>query len=209
MLLQSTFLHSFFILHKCHLNISNIKSYLYESMLENKLTNQTVLIALINYVILETTSFLDEYDNKLVCKKNNEINSRIQEVKAICKPIMKKVKKWNLQAYRNSIIAHPWYKDGKSTVPNHDEYYIPRNFIEVVILADYMNYIYTIINFEFKNEIEEAINTTKKEGKLPEVHSIDLNQTNEDMIKLAIEVDKLCKKFNKPYFLKVQQYKFT
>lgn len=182
---------------------------MHELMLKNKLTNQTVQLALINYVILEATSFIDEYEKRFICKGNNEIHSRILEVKAICRPVMKKVKKWDLQAYRNSIIAHPWYKDGKSTVPNYDEYCIPRNFIEIVILADYMNYIYTIINFEFKDEIEEAINTTKKEGKLPEVHSIDLNQTNEDIIELAIEVDTLCKKFNKPYFLKVQQYKFS
>lgn len=203
-----TLQHSFIIIYKCHQNISSIKSYMHQLMMENKLTNQTVQLALINYVILEATSFIDEYEKRFICKEHIEINSRIKEVKAICKPVMKKIKNWDLVAYRNSIIAHPWYKDGKTTVPNHDEYHIPRNFIEVVLLADYISYIYTLINFEFKDEIVEAIKARGEEAKASELHSIDLKQTNQDMLILAHQVDELCTKFNKPYYLKVQLYKF-
>lgn len=202
--------HTFFILHKCIINISNIKDYMYELMIVSNFKNHTVQLALTNYVILEVTSFIDEYEKKFIYKQNSKLNTRILEVKEICSPIMKKIKKWkDLGAYRNSIIAHPWYKNGKSTLPNFEDYNIPQNFIELVLLADYMRYIYVIINAEFNKELKNSIKTTKKKSKSSNRPSIDMEQLNKDKINLALQVEEKCIKYNKPYFLKVQQYKLT
>lgn len=80
--------HTFFILHKCIINISNIKDYMYELMIVSNFKNHTVQLALTNYVILEVTSFIDEYEKKFIYKQNSKLNTRILEVKEICSPIV-------------------------------------------------------------------------------------------------------------------------
>ena len=159
-----------------------------------------------NYINMELLSFMDEYHNHLIAKSNNDYAKRIKEVKVICKPVTKRINRWKgLKKFRNDIIAHAWRDNGKLVLPDRSKYNVPKNLVEIKILVDLNNYHWYLINEEFKDEVTLALNhfTNLKPSESAET---DFEEINRDVIAMAEEVDILCQKHGKDFYLKVDQY---
>jgi hypothetical protein len=197
---------SLFIFHKCHLTIRNIWNLL-DAGKENEQFVYNYGNILSNYIKLELLSMLEEYNKHFIVKKLPEFGQRVKEIREISKPVLKRINKWRgLTDFRNNIIAHTWRNDsGRMVLPDRHEYGVPANLVEVKILVDLCSYFWLLINAEFQNEVAEAIELfTSMKGK--ESTGLDLEGMNLDLLKMAEEVDLLCKQHGKKYYLKVDQY---
>jgi len=204
---KNSFYHTLFILHKCTSAIKTLSEFALQLSNQRNPKNEEILMAVINYQILETTSFLEEYHERFNSNTDNDLNKRVTEVKSICKPIIKKLKQWkDLKKFRNEIIAHPWYSGLEAKLPGNIDYNIPGNMMEVTLLSHYLQYAYQIISYEFDYELNLAIEYAHRNQKArtpPKEKFKDINVVNQRMAK---EVHELCKKFNKNYYLKIQHY---
>lgn len=196
---------SLFILYKC----KNSTDLIWEKINQDKsvLKKANFLDSpLLFHIILEVVSFQEEYKN-FNSITLSEYSERVNQVRAINKNIIKKIDKWDLLPFRNNIIAHPWRKKGKFIIPDSIEYNIPRNLFEFQLLINYLGYVWKMIKLEFSNEFESAINymLTITINRKPQPNYKNIN---EEQLKLAEDVNKICKKFDKNYCLKVILYNF-
>jgi hypothetical protein len=195
---------SLFILHKCNLNIERLRNLLqsFEGNLEN---NSDYALLFTYYINLEALSFLEEFRDSF-SKVEQQYSDRVREVRKITSPVLKRIHKWkDLEKFRNNIVAHPWRHKGQFVVPNQGFYNIPRNWFEVVVLVNLMNYLWTLIKAEFEKEYADSLKyvaTLETKPKPPN----DYSHLNSDHLAMADEVEMLCKSFNKNYYLKVFQY---
>jgi len=112
-----------------------------------------------HYIILETQSFLEEYQ-KYFNPKNVEIeySERVLVARKLCKPLFKQIEKWKgLKDFRDNIVAHPWRNDNAVVVPLSSMFDIPRTWIEFQFLKDLVHYMYEIIYGEFNLEMDESL----------------------------------------------------
>jgi len=196
---------SLFILHKCNYTINRIWALL-DRFKENKQMVYDYGNVLSNYIKMELLSFMDEYHNYFNNKSENDYSKRISEIKAICKPVVKRINRWRgLNKFRNDIIAHTWRADGKLVLPDRSKYDVPKNLVEIKILVDLNNYLWGLINAEFEKEtafaLNHFVNLKQTESKMTDVTKI-----NQEMISMAEEVDVLCQKYGKAFYIKVDQY---
>jgi hypothetical protein len=76
----------------------------------------THYVALYFNIIIDTYSYLDEYDNFSGVKIEVEFSDRIIIIKKIAKPTMNMIRKWkDIGRLRNDIIAHTWRKRNQFT----------------------------------------------------------------------------------------------
>ncbi|CAA7386753.1 hypothetical protein [Chryseobacterium fistulae] len=202
------FYESLFILFKCHQTINNLWGKLKVS--SNKFLNgceynDTPLLYLI---ILEVVSYNDEYNSYFNEKKLPKYKERINQIKEINKLIFKEINKWKLKDFRNNIIAHPWRNRGKFAHPDTEEYCIPRNLLEFYLLINYINYTWSLIEVEFKNEFKYTLEYMLKISPASKGMK-DYSKLNETQVNLVNQVNKKCMEFQKKYYLKVVLYDFT
>lgn len=194
---------SLFILHKCNLNIERLRNLL--QSFEGTLEKDSDYALLFTYHInLEALSFLEEFRDGF-SKVEQQYSDRIREVRKISSPVLKRIHKWkDLEKFRNNIVAHPWRHKGQFVLPEQF-YNIPRNWFEVTILVNLMNYLWTLIKIEFEKEYADSLKyiaTFETNSKPPS----DYSSLNSDHLTMANEVATLCRSFNKNYYLKVFQY---
>lgn len=173
---------------------------------ENIENFQDVGLNLTNYINLETVSFLEEFDG---FKKNIEeqLHDRMMDVRKIIAPVRDQIKKWkHLEDWRHHFVAHPWRdKKGNFIIPDNTKFIVPRNWMEVGILTNLMNYIFQIVKKEFEKEFGEmAIFMHSLEVK---ERPIDNYETlNNEHRKMADDVYRICKELGKPYHLMINLY---
>lgn len=203
--------YNLYIFFKCNATISRIARYVHERLIRKEMDDEDLIMPMINHLILETTCFLDEYHKNFIRHNDPEVEKRINDIKSICKPIWKKINQWkDISKYRNEIIAHPWYDThGTFTLPGLPKYNIPRNWVEIILLGHYVQYLYSMIYHEFSVEIEEARSIIHDDFETTNPSPQKYENLNQETMGLAKEVHELCKKYKKTYFLKVQQYNFT
>lgn len=198
---------SLFILYKCNRSINQLRPVV------NRHQNATgdikeIAVLLVNNIKLEAVSFLDEFNAAFINNVEVEYKERVMDLRKITAPITKRIKKWkDLEKYRNNIIAHPWRDNGKLAIPDPHFYNIPHTWFEVAMLVHRMNYLWELINAEFKTEVPQALLYVYKLKPADEESTTRVEDVNADHLKMAEEVDAICKSLNKPYFLKVLQYK--
>ena len=137
-----------------------------------------------------------------------EYRQRIVDIQKITKPIFNRINKWkDLGKYRNNIIAHPWRDSGKFVEPNNPSYKVPKNWLKIIVLGQYIKYVWAMIGAEFAKEIRESISYMLRTYPVnPSI--IDNSDLNEDQIKMAKEVNAIAKELNKNYHLKVMLFDF-
>ncbi|MDT0685148.1 hypothetical protein [Autumnicola psychrophila] len=191
------------ILYKCHSSVNTI----WKKLDQNKEIIKGLSYSdspLLYHIILEVVNFQEEYKN-FNCIHLKPYKERINEIRNINKSIFKKINEWDLQSFRNNIVAHPWRKSGQFVIPDSLDYKIPRNAFEFQLLVNYLNYVWKMISSEFSNEFEETINhmlSIKIESK----PKADYRKINEEQLNLVDEVNRKCKDLNKDYFLQVYLY---
>ena len=157
-------------------------------------------INLTHYIILETQSFLEEYQKYFT--SNNieaEFCDRILVTRKLCKPLLQQISKWKgLNDFRDNIIAHPWREKSELVVPLNSRYDIPRTWIEFQFLKDLVHYIHAIICGEFEIEMNESLFYGEQLSEdVPPKFTID--QINQ-------EIKALHEKLSKHSELKVRNY---
>jgi hypothetical protein len=165
-------------------------------------------VVLTNTIKMETLSFLEEFNNAFFQNIEDEYKPKMMEVREITAPIIKRIRKWkDLGKFRNNIIAHPWRDKGKFVTPDPRNYDVPDSYFEVGVLVNLIKYIWSVIRIEFEKEMSEAI-LYMLSLEPPNKEFSDHLTINEDHLQMAHEVDEICKRLNKPYYLRVMQYNF-
>ena len=196
---------SLFILYKCQSSVNNIWGKLNQDNETIKGFNYSDY-PLLYYIILELTSYLEEYKN-FNCRNLETYADRINEIRSINKNIIKKINQWDLQSFRNNIVAHPWRRNGEFVIPDSLEYKIPRNAFEFQLLIYYLNYSWKLIKSEFKDEFEETIRYMQT-IEIKAKPKPDYKRINKEQLILADKVNEKCKEYNKDYYLKVFLFEF-
>lgn len=198
---------SLFILHKCNTNLNRLSTLIKSYEAEVK-ENESYLVLFVYYINLETVSFLEEFNKGFYQKTEVTYKTRISDVRSITSPILKRINKWkDLREFRNQIVAHPWRgKEGTLVIPDQ-QYNVPRNWFEAGLLAILMNYVWELIRAEFQKEVPEMLEYM--ESKIPPPKAArDYSGINTEQKEIFEEVYQVCKKLNKPYYLKVMQFEF-
>jgi len=113
----------------------------------------------LNYALIISNSFFDEYNKEFTSSKHPDFKVRIDKLKAITKPVMRRVNKWtNFKDYRNYILAHNFrIKDvsifSKDFKPFH--FNSPHTNTEIILLNQLMRIITTCISKEFPELVEQ------------------------------------------------------
>lgn len=196
---------SLFILYKCQ----NAMNIIWEKLNQDCKTIKGFNYSdspLLYHIILEVASFQEEYKN-FNGRNLDAYADRINDIRAINKSIIKKINQWDLQSFRNNIVAHPWRKNGQFVIPDSLEYNIPRNAFEFQLLINYVGYSWKMIESEFDKEFKAAIDYMLTLEIKPKPKA-EYNTINDEQLKLVDEVNTKCKDLGKEYFLKVFLYDF-
>jgi hypothetical protein len=201
-----------FIFQKSAQTISTLTKFIYDKQLEEKMADNesdNLMMTMINHVILETNIFLEEYNERFGKYNNPELDLRIRGIKEICRPIIRRINKWKgLKDYRNEIIAHPWYSKGeKFTLPGSKRYNVPTRWIDVIVLAIFIEQTYAIIYTDFRKESDEALGYLLSGYETLPLIPDNLDSINADIKILETEVNDLCSKNRKNYRIKIDEIK--
>lgn len=158
------FYESLFILTRTYDNITYLSEIMWDHDLIEKagfeLEEKKVFhyLSLFSHIILETCSFLEEYEKNLFSVSEDQYKNRIRQLRKNAQPVIDKINEWKgLRDYRNQMIAHPWrirqtkefaYKDLFS-------YDIPTGYLELQLLRQYLRAVVLLIEVEFAAELEE------------------------------------------------------
>ena len=198
---------SLFLFHKFHLALEEQKIQL-QLVIESKNKFERNHILMTNYIVMESVSFLEEY-NQNFYRCEVEYKREVLLVRKMVAPILKRVNLWkDLKDYRNNIVAHPWRnKEKKFVVPDINKYNVPRNWFEHIVLVNLIGYIYNIIREVFKKEF--LLMFKYMETLIPkEKERNDYRELTNDHVAMALEVDEIAKKEGFKYDMKILGYKF-
>ncbi len=127
--------------------------------------------SLLNYSIIIANSFFDEYNEEFTSAKHPEYKDRINRIKKITKPVLKRLSKWtNFKDYRNYILAHSFRFKDKSIFDKDFKpfrFNAPHTNSEIILLANLMKVVTTCIAQEFP---ELVANMSVKENILSKIN---------------------------------------
>jgi hypothetical protein len=164
----------------------------------------TLFNSLFYMTVIDSVSFLDEYQQVFGVKTEKKYKERIIITKAINKPLISKISEWkDLREFRNNLLAHNLRK-GKNgdyifSIENID-YNAPRNLNDLFLLTNLIQFSADTIYSEFENEIKEFASEITKEIK-----KNDRILSKEDVSKITIE---LLNKANKEKIRNNRKYDF-
>lgn len=168
--------------------------------------DQAHYVSLYNTIIMNVCSFLDEYNKHFLFRAEPEFHDRISQVKKIAKPAFKKINDWkDIRDYRNHMIAHNFRIDGdKFSLNTLGQYNAPRTYRDLAVLRKHLNMVYTVIEAEFKNEINH-IPSFVNEFEVKE-QKINYDTIEIDLANLVNEINQLCETHNKAYRLTIEYF---
>jgi hypothetical protein len=164
----------------------------------------TLFNSLFYMTVIDSVSFLDEYQQVFGVKTENKYKDRIIITKAINKSLISKICEWkDLRDFRNNLLAHNLRK-GKNgdyifSIENLD-YNAPRNLNDLFLLTNLIQFSTDTINSEFENEIKEFASKTTRDIK-PNNRIL----SKDDVSKITIE---LLKKANREKIRNNRDYVF-
>ena len=152
--------------------------------------NLTLLNSLFYMIVIDSYSYLAEYEQVFGSKTENEFKQRIIDVKTINKSFINKIKEWkDMGDLRNHLLAHN-LRQGKNgqfifAIDNLD-YNAPRTINDIFLLSNLVGLMTQIINFEFIKEVKgstkESLKNNVMTGKTmtkDEVSTITVNLINQ------------------------------
>ena len=197
----SNFHSSLYILNDCHESIERLY-FIFSNDVQSRdeYYKNNLLTDLRSYIIMEVSSFIDEYQiyfaqTKKTNKRPKPIESiyvqRIKNLHEIIEPILDTINRWtNIREYRNNYVAHK----NRSSMSNlkissQEPYDAPRKFFEVQLLRDLIHIMFGIISQEFKIELTDAFFFAKS---LKSVMNPGKDNSN-----IKIELQEMVDRFNK------------
>lgn len=173
---------------------------------EWNLKDQAHYIALYNTILMNTCSYLDEYNKNFLAKAEPEFRERIIQIKQIAKPAFKKLNEWkDLKEYRNQMIAHNFRVDSdKFSFYMLGQYSAPRTYRDLALLRKHLAMINAIVQAEFESYMPH-INTFIKSFKVKE-QEIDYQNIETDLTMIIDEINQLCANNGKVYRLGLEYF---
>ena len=165
----------------------------------------TLFNSLFYMTVIDSVSFIDEYQQVFGVKTEKKYKDRIIVTKAINKPLISKICEWkDLRDFRNNLLAHN-LRIGKNgdyvfSIENLD-YNAPRNLNDLFLLTNLIQFSTDTFYSEFENEVHEFASKTTKNIK-PNNRII----SKDDVSKITIEllnkanIEKL--RYNRNYVFK-------
>ncbi len=143
--------------------------------------------SLLNYAIINSNSFFDEYNEEFTPTKHPEYKDRIIRLKKITKPVLNRLNKWtNFKEYRNSILAHSFRFKGQSIFDKDFKpfkFKAPHTNSEMILLANLMNIVMICIAQEFPELVENMSLTENILSKIDfEWNEVDINKEVETIL---------------------------
>jgi len=161
------------------------------------------MISLYHQILLNTCTFLEEYDHNFLTLAEPKYKERIKIVMNIAKPVLKKIREWTgLRELRNEMLAHTWRKKKTKELSLVDifKYDTPRTYWEIQILEKYLTMIVGLIEIEFREELAQMASYVLSLKQTPIAPKEHLN-IFEEMDGLIKEINALCVHNNRPYRL--------
>lgn len=162
----------------------------------------TLLNSLFYMAVIDSYSFLAEYEQVFGVKTENEFSKRIIDVKIINKPLINKIKEWkDLGDFRSQLLAHN-LRQGKNGqfifgLDNLD-YNAPRTINDLFLLSNLIQFITQTFHLEFSTEINSSNNSNRKDNL-----TASKLLTKEEVSKITVDLLKIAtgemKKLNKDY----------
>lgn len=149
--------------------------------------NLTLLNSLFYLAIIDSVSYIHEYDQVFGIKTEIEFKNRIHDVKTINKPLISKIRQWkNLNDLRNQLLAHN-LRQGKNGdfifgLENLD-YNAPRTLNDLFLLSNLIQFSTETINSEFKTELHNV-----RDSNLKDVKVTDKQLSKDDVSKITISL---------------------
>lgn len=132
----------------------------------------------LNYLLIIANSYIDEYNENFTPSKHPSYLARINRLKKITKPILKRINKWtHFKDYRNHILAHNFRIKGQSIFAKDFQTFhfkAPHTNSEIVLLAELIRMININIAFEFPELLDDKYYTETILDKI----SFDYNEVN-------------------------------
>lgn len=132
----------------------------------------------LNYLLIVANSYIDEYNENFTASRYPEYAYRINRLKKITKPILKRINQWtNFKDYRNYILAHNFRIKGQSIFDKDFKKFhfkVPHSNSEIVLLAELIRMINLTIAREFPELIDDKYFTDTILDKM----SFEQNEVN-------------------------------
>ena len=156
---------------------------------------------LYNTILMNTCSYLDEYNKKFLVNAELDFHERIKTIRKIAKPALKRLDEWeDLRSYRNQMVAHNFRIDGNDfSFKKLGKYKAPRTYLDIVILRKHLMMVHGIISAEFGNELQN-VNSFLNNFPVQE-QQIDYSNIENGLHSVLTEINNLCEENSKPYRL--------
>lgn len=168
---------------------------------EWNLKDQAHYVTMYNAILMNSCSYLDEYNKHFLSKSEPEFKDRILAVKKIAKPAFKKVNEWaDLREYRNQMIAHNFrINDDAFSFNMLGQYNAPRTYRDLVLLRKHLMMIQGIIEGEFTHEMTN-INAYIQSFPVQE-QQVNYDNIEADIKTVVDEINLNCNNSGKGYIL--------
>lgn len=154
----------------------------------------SAMIASIGELVMITSlSWLEEYEEQITPINLPEYQDKVSKYKYICKPVVKRIKKWSgLREYRNVVLAHNLKISGVSVFsPNFKpiELKLPGDETEMILLISLIEFACNLFIQIFHDENEiKIVYLFDKLKRITE--RIDFNDDFSDIQKSVLEKKK-------------------
>lgn len=127
----------------------------------NSTLGHSIVPTIAEMLMITALSWLDEYEQQVTHKKFPELEDKISRLKDVCKPIIRRIKKWSgIREYRNKIIAHNLKSSpGGISIFNESissiELKVPMELSELILLIELIEYANSVFFNIFQKEVME------------------------------------------------------
>jgi hypothetical protein len=178
---------------------------------EGKLCDDEYHHVLTHLSIINTCSFLEEYQQHFGVKTEEEYKEKILVLKKMCGPFVKGIKKWTGFNSNRNLLAHTLRdKNGVFAYldPDHEKKYItPNGGLDWMYVRDCIVGIKNVLNGEFKKELAQAVKELEKlDYRAKNKPVIMGKEINDNFLKVAEESAKISYANGKWYNLNVERF---
>ena len=143
--------------------------------------------ALISQILLNTDSFLEEFNGHFLNNVEQEYKVRVKNVHEIAAPAIRRIRKWSgLKKFRNNVLAHNFRVDKNEMALSYMwKYNIPRTTNDIFLLERCMATILAVIISQFPEfdvKIEEHVEQIKKKHYQPPVTPTNYKKELENIL---------------------------
>ena len=162
----------------------------------------TLLNSLFYMAVIDSYSYLDEYEQVFGVKTESEFKNRTIDVKTINRPLTNKIKEWkDLGNFRNQLLAHNLRqgKNGQFIFGLETlDYNAPRTITDLFLLSNLIQFITQTFHLEFAAELKHSSSDSFKDN-LKDTKLLTREEVSKITVDLLGKATAEMRKLNKNY----------